>query len=168
MRTQLNQRLWAALVFVLGTTSLARANEATDRAALETAAQSWIKAFNADDVDTLVALATQDVVLLAPDDAAPVRGTAAARDALRKAVAVTGQVSSATKEVVVNGDIAWRIGAVEHKLPGGEMLRRGPSLEIWKRVGHEWKLHRIAVSIVAQPVLRPRFPDQPVLNAPQN
>jgi len=168
MRTQLKSRLWMTLVVVLGTARLAHASEATDRAAVESAAQSWIKAFNANDVDTLIALATQDVVLLNPDEAAPVSGTAAARETLRKAMATAGNVTSAAKEVVVHGDVAWRVSIVEQKQPNGAPFRRGSSLEIWKRVGEAWRLHRIVASIVAPLDLRPRFPDQPVLNSPKN
>jgi ketosteroid isomerase-like protein len=168
MHARLNQRLWAVLVLICGSAPLAHASEASDRVVLENVAQSWIKAFNSNDVDTLIALATPDVVLLDPDDSVPVSGTAAAREALGKAAAVAGDVTSLTKEVVVQGDVAWRISVVEHKLPSGESFKRGSSLEIWKRAGSGWKLHRIAGSIIAQPDLRPRFPNQPVLDAPLN
>jgi len=117
----------------------------------------------------LVSLTTEDVVLMDPS-LAPVTGRAA-REALRQALGVAkGQVTNATKELVIADDFAWRIGALTHKLPGGEVASRGQSLEIWKRVKGEWKIHRqMSSSILAQPKLLPRpLPPEPVLDAPGN
>jgi hypothetical protein len=71
---------------------------------------------------------------------------------------------------VIHGDVAWRIGALTHKLPNGEVVGHGQSLEIWKRVRGDWKLHRqMPSSILPQPKLRPRpIPSEPVLDKPGN
>jgi ketosteroid isomerase-like protein len=157
-----------ALLLVLGITPVVLANESADRAAIEAAAQAWIKAFNARDADTLVALTTEDVVLL---DAtlAPVSGHKAAHGVLQRAVgASTSLVTTATKEIVIAGDVAWRIGAFTHKPPpNGFAPGHGQSLEIWKRVNGQWKMHRqMSSTLLAQP--KPSPPSEPVLDRPTN
>ena len=164
------RRLLAATLWVLlGLSPMALADEAADRAALEAATQAWIKAFNARDVDALVALATPDVVLL-DSNVPPVSGRQAARASWARAlVAASGEVTSATKEAVIAGDVAWRIGAFAHKAPNGTVASRGQSLEIWKRVNGAWKMHRqMSSSLLAQPGVQPRIPSEPVLDKPVN
>jgi ketosteroid isomerase-like protein len=169
MHIPIRRLLAAALLLLLGVSSMALADEAADRAALEAATQAWTQAFNARKAEALVSLTTEDVVLLDPS-LAPVSGRAA-HQALREALGVAkGKITNATKELVIAGDLAWRIGALAHQLPGGEVLGRGQSLEIWKRVNGEWKIHRqMSSSILAQPRLLPRpMPPEPVLDTPAN
>ena len=169
MHSHIRRLLAATLLLLVGISSTAVANDAADRIALEAAAQAWIKAFNAHDPGTLVALSTQDVVLMDPSVASPVSGREAARGAWGEAFAAfQGQVTTATKETVIVGDIAWRISAVAHKLPNGNVVSRGQSLEIWKRVKGEWKIHRqSSSSLLALPKLSPRpFLSEPVLDTP--
>jgi ketosteroid isomerase-like protein len=163
-------RSFALLLFMLGMSPSAFADEAADRAALETAAQAWTKAFNSRDADTLVALTTEDVVLLDPA-LPPVSGRNAARGALQKAfAAVQGQVRTATKEIVITGDVAWRIGALTRKLPPNSFAPApGQSLEIWKRVNGQWKMHRqMSWSLLAQPPLTAPPPSDPMPDPPVN
>jgi len=72
------------------------------------------------------------------------------------------------REVSVAGDIAWRTAVVTNKLPNGEVAARGQSLEIWKRVNGEWRLHRqMSANILTLPRLRPGPPpSRPALDAP--
>ena len=64
MRIRVLRLLGPTLSLLLGISPLTFADEAADRIALEAAAQAWIKAFNARDVDALAALATDNVVLM--------------------------------------------------------------------------------------------------------
>jgi len=118
--------------------------------------------------DALVALATPDVVLMDTNVDAPVSGREAARQAWAQAVsAAQGQVTMATKEAVIVGDVAWRIGALTHTPPKSNRVTRGQSLEIWKRVNGEWRIHRqMASTILTVPRLRP-LPSEPVLDTPR-
>lgn len=170
-RRSLAATLVVLLAFLPGFSAIVVADEARDRAALEAAAQAWIKAFDARDADALVAFATDDVVLIDPNVAAPVSGRDAARVAWSQALgAAQGQVTSATKEAVIAGDVAWRMGALTNTLPNASVnaVNRGQSLEIWKRVNGQWKLHRqMASGILTQPRLRPP-PSEPVLDTPRN
>jgi len=167
-RFDIRRLLLPMLALLLGISPLVSADEATDRAAIEATAQAWTKAFNARDVDALLALTTDDVVLMDPR-ISPVSGRAAVRRAIPKALAsATGRVTNATKEIVIAGDVAWRISAFEHEPANIDTLSRGQSLEIWKRVDGGWKIHRqMSSSILDQPKLFPRRPpSEPVMNAP--
>ena len=157
----------AALSVLLGISTLALADEVADRAAVEARAQTWMKAFNARNAEALVALTTEDVILLDPS-VPPVSGREAARRDWQQALdAANGKATTSTKEIVIAGDIAWRIGALAHTLGNGEVIR-GQSLEIWKRVQGEWKLHRqMSSSILAQPKLLPRPPSEPIYDRPR-
>jgi ketosteroid isomerase-like protein len=160
--------LAAALSLLLGASTMALADEASDRAALEAAAQTWIKEFNVRNADGMAALTTEDVVLLDPG-VPPVSGRESVRETWRRAAAAArGQGATATKEIAISGDIAWRIGAFAQTLPSGEVWSRGQSLEIWKRVNGAWKIHRQMPSpVLARPLLAPRpVPSEPVLDTP--
>ena len=148
---------------------LALAEDPADLRTLEAATQAWVKAFNAHDTDALMKLATPDVALIEPSAAVPVNGPQAVRAAWEAASAdMQGHVASVTREVSIAGDIAWRTAVVTNKLPNGEVAARGQSLEIWKRVNGEWRLHRqMSANILTLPRLRPGPPpSRPALDAP--
>lgn len=136
---------------------LSFAAESSDRAAIETAAQAWVKAFNARDTNALLALATDDLVVLDANHS-PMTGPRA-REAWKKAVgAAQRPLTSTSKEIVISGDVAWRIAAVG----------TGQVLEIWKRVGGQWKIHRqMSSNVLTQPRVLPA-PSEPVLDRPVN
>jgi ketosteroid isomerase-like protein len=162
------RHLPAAAAFLLGMSQGALADEAADRQAIEAAAQSWTKAFNARNVDQLLELATEDVVLMGAQ-APPVSGRKAAREQLARTVGTAkGQLSNATKEIVTAGDVAWRIAALAHELPGRQVKSQGQALEIWKRVQGEWRLHRqMSSGLLARPNFgRKPDPSEPVLDKP--
>lgn len=142
---------------VIGIAPLAVASESTDRAAIEAAAQAWVKAFNARDTNALLAVATEDLVLI-DANGPPVSG-ARARESWKRAMGTSqGRLTSVTKEIVIAGDVAWRIAA----------LKRGQALEIWQRVDGTWKIHRQMSSnlLTHSNVLPP--PSEPVLDRPTN
>jgi ketosteroid isomerase-like protein len=149
--------LAVAALAAIGAAPLALATESSERAAVEAAAQAWAKAFNARDANALIALATEDLVVL--DANGPPMSGGRAREAWKKALgAGRGQVTSVSKEVVIAGDVAWRIAA----------LGQGQALEIWKRVGGEWKIHRqMSSNLLTQSNLLPT-PTEPVLDRPAN
>lgn len=136
---------------------LAFADESSDRAAIEVAAQAWAKAFNARDTDALLALGTDDLVVL--DSNNPPMTGARAREAWKRALGRAQEpLTSTSKEIVIAGDVAWRIATV----------RQGQVLEIWKRVGGQWKIHRqMSSHILTQPQFLPS-PSEPVLDRPAN
>ena len=154
---------WVAIVgfAALGVVPLALATESTDRAAIEAAAQAWTRAFNARDAKALLALATGDLVLL-DANSPPMSGTRA-REAWTKALGTAqGKITNTSKEIVIAGDVAWRIAALDNA------TRQGQLLEIWKRAGGAWKIHRqMSSNLLTQPKLLPP-PAEPVLDRPVN
>jgi ketosteroid isomerase-like protein len=151
-------RLLAIAAFAaVAVAPLTFATESSDRAAIVAAAQTWAKAFNARDTNALVGLATEDLVVLDANNS-PMTG-ARAREAWNRAVgAAQKPITSTSKEIVIAGDVAWRIAA----------LGSGQVLEIWKRVGGQWKIHRqMSSNVLTQPKLLPT-PSEPVLDRPAN
>lgn len=133
------------------------ATEPSDRAAIEAAAQAWVKAFNAGDTKALLALATADLVVLDANQP-PMTGPRAREAWMKSVVAARGQLTSTSKEIEIAGDVAWRIAA----------LGRGQVLEIWQRVGGQWKIHRQMSSNVLTPSNLLPPPSEPVLDRPEN
>jgi uncharacterized protein (TIGR02246 family) len=157
-----------ALLLVFGAFRCAIADEAADRQAIEAATQAWTKAFNSRNADGLLALTTEDVVLMGPD-APPISGRQAARAHLARAVGTAkGQLTNVTKEIVTAGDVAWRIATLTHELPSRAIQSRGQALEIWKREQGGWRLHRqMSSGLLAQPKFgRKPDPSEPVLDKP--
>jgi ketosteroid isomerase-like protein len=160
--------LAAIFALILGRSPILVAGDLADQGAIESAAQDWIQAFNARDLERLLALMTDDVVLADPD-LPPASGKEAARKALERTLrAARGPITSTTKEIVVVGDVAWRLGALTQNLPS-DIVHRGQVLEIWKRVGDKWCIHRqMASTILAPPKILPRpLPSEPVLDKPR-
>src|SRR5687767_15844005 len=82
----------------VGIAPVALATESADRAAIEAAAQAWTKAFNARDANALLAVASDDLVLL-NGSSAPMSGSRA-RDAWKKALGSgQGQLTNVSKEI---------------------------------------------------------------------
>jgi ketosteroid isomerase-like protein len=151
-------RLLAIAAFAaVAVAPLTFATESSDREAIEAAAQAWAKAFNARDTNALLALATEDLVVLDANNA-PMTG-ARAREAWKRAVGTAQRpITNTSKEIVIAGEVAWRIAA----------LGQGQVLEIWKRVAGQWKIHRqMSSNVLTQPKLLPP-PSEPVLDRPAN
>jgi hypothetical protein len=85
----------------LGIAPVVLATESADRAAIEAAAQAWTRAFNARDANALLAVASDDLVLL-DGSSAPMSGPRA-RDAWKKALgSAQGQRCGETRTIAGN------------------------------------------------------------------
>jgi len=96
------------------------------------------KAFNAGDLEGLMALYESDAVVIPQPGAEPIKGTKAIRSALEQFLALKGKVELETKHVVQHGDIAllrsaWRLKGtgpdgkpVEMSHGSAEVVRRQP------------------------------------------
>jgi ketosteroid isomerase-like protein len=155
------------VTFMLGLSSMAAlADAASDRLAIESSAQQWTRAFNARDASALAALVTDDVIVL-DGGVSPIAGPSRVSDAWLRAEALSqGGIKSTQKEIVISGDVAWRVGIVAYSHSGGALVQ-GQSLEIWKRTRDGWKLHRQMSSHLMDRTLRPA-PSEPVLDRPTN
>lgn len=129
-------------VLVMGFAGMTAAAQSDDRAALDAATEAWVAAFNARDADAMVALTTEDVVLL-PPNAEPIRGQEAVRTIWSRAVASAKAEATVTvDETIISGDYAYKTGAYVYTLPNGVVVERGKFLEIWKRTDEGWRIHR--------------------------
>ncbi len=150
------------LLFVACTPAIA--DEAADRQAIESRAQQWVAAFDAQNATVLVSLATADVTVLDGTDRL-LQGANAASQAWLRAAAITGDtLVSTTKEIVVSHDVAWRAGLLSYQRSGAQK-HSGQTLEIWKRTSEGWKLHRQMSSNIIDASLRPA-PSEPMLDRP--
>jgi ketosteroid isomerase-like protein len=163
MHIQLTYLRALTSLLLLLTSPLVPADEAADRAAIEAHAQAWAKAFDARDMDALIAVTTEDVLLM-DSNMPPVSGRKAARNALQQAFGnAKGQVATTTKEIQLAGDFAWRIAALTHKTAHETIS--GQALEIWQRVDGKWQLHRQMSSTILAPSKLRRPPlSEPVLD----
>lgn len=144
--------------------SMCMADDTVDRRAIESSAQQWVTAFRAQNATALASLSTADVLVL-NGNGRPLQGAMAASQAWIRAAAMTADtLVSATKEIVISGDAAWRVALLSYQQPGGEK-HQGQALEIWKRTNDGWKLNRQMSSNIIEASLRP-VPSEPVLDRP--
>jgi len=112
------------------------------KAVLEAGTNSWMKAFDAHDADTLASLYAEDAVLL-PPNAPAVFG----RDAIRASnqeLFANQDVGMELEdlEIKVAGDIAYKAGRYRMFAKNGGLLDRGKYIEIWTKTNDGWLIHR--------------------------
>jgi uncharacterized protein (TIGR02246 family) len=113
--------------------------------AIRSGTANWVEAYNAGDVDKLVAHYADDAVLM-PPGAAPVSG----REAIKQYFAADITASKAAGEsfvldpdsVGVSGDSAWHAGEFHDKGPDGSSKDAGKFVELWRRVNGNWVIVR--------------------------
>ncbi|MEO8192996.1 MAG: SgcJ/EcaC family oxidoreductase [Gemmatimonadales bacterium] len=131
------------------TTATAAAATTPDAAADEQAIRAinpaWFKAWNARDVDGVVALYADDAVVSAPG-MPPARGTAAIRELFTKDVAGAAQAGvtqvSGTGDFVVSGDLGseWNTFTVSDK--SGAKVDTGKYVTVYARRNGKWVIVR--------------------------
>lgn len=120
------------------------ADTAADEAALKATTVTWLEAYNTGDVEKMVALYTDDAVLMPPH--APV---ARGRDAIRAFLtAETAGAKTAGIKLVpgaatagVAGDTGWESGSYTAKSASGETLDSGSYLSVSHKVNGKWLYH---------------------------
>jgi len=147
-------RLKKAAVLAAGLLALAgcaqkappAADPAADEAAVRAINPSWFKAYNAGDVDGVVALYAADAVLNMPG-VPPVRGTAAIREAFAKdmaAMAAAGLANNqgADGEFGVSGDLAWEWNTFYVTDSSGARVDTGKYVTVYGRKDGKWMIIR--------------------------
>ena len=119
---------------------------ADDAARIRAGTESWAKSFNAGNAGAVAALYADDAVLM-PPNAAPVKGTAAIKDAIAKEIADAkkGGVSfslGTNDDVNVIGDMAWHSGGYFVMDKANKPVETGKFLEVWERKGGKWRIVR--------------------------
>lgn len=122
------------------------ANAAADEQAIRAVNPAWFKAHQAGDADALTAFYSEDAVVN-PPGAAPVRGSAAIREAFSKelaAMAAAGLSQSAgtNPEFEVSGDLGyeWNTYTVTDK--SGKTIDTGKYLTVFGRRNGKWMIVR--------------------------
>jgi len=117
------------------------ATEATIRAGTA----SWNDAYNAGDVDKIVALYSDDTVVMPPNVPA-LSGRESLRAYLAKDIAAAkaaGLVAKdGTSSVGVSGELAWHAGSSSVVDSSGKTVETGSYLEVWRRTNGQWLMVR--------------------------
>jgi ketosteroid isomerase-like protein len=123
----------------------APASVAADEAAIRAATVLWNDAYNAGEVDKIVALYTADAVVM-PSNAPVLKGRTAIKDFLTKDTAATKAEGltekDGTSDVGISGDLAWHAGTSSVIDTAGKTVATGKYVEIWHRINGQWLMVR--------------------------
>ncbi|HQR11663.1 MAG TPA: DUF4440 domain-containing protein [Casimicrobiaceae bacterium] len=147
MKFTRSARAFAACLFVVAVVMPAMAIAADDAAAtIRAGTAAWVKAFNAGNVDGVVATYAEDAVVM-PPGSPMLRGHAAIKPVLAREIAgaqaggvtfVMGNVN----DVAVFGDTAWHSGTFSVTNKSGAVVDTGKYMEIWSKKGGKWHISR--------------------------
>jgi uncharacterized protein (TIGR02246 family) len=115
----------------------------TDAADIKASATRWAEAYNRGDLDTVVALYTDDARLL-PEGSEAIVGRAAILEFFKKMQATQpGQIVSFSNfEFYGRDPTVTEASEVEIRDRNGKLLSRGKQVLIRMKQGGEWKIHR--------------------------
>jgi ketosteroid isomerase-like protein len=146
------KRLLAGLVIAAATacsspatTPQTDANTAAAETTIRAGTATWNDAYNAGEVDKIVALYTDDTVVMPPNVPAIV-----GRDALKAylvkdmaAARAAGLIAKdGTSSVGVSGDLAWHAGSSSVVDASGKTVETGSYVEVWRRTNGQWLMVR--------------------------
>jgi ketosteroid isomerase-like protein len=136
------QSLGLLTVLVLGGIQPSAADPAAELAAIHAVDDVWVKAFNAGDVDTMVAQYDVQAVLL-PPDAPAARGKVAIRTFFAKMTAAAGKDGltfslDAKPAGGAHGDMGWASGNYVIKDKTGRVLDTGKYLSVSRKKDGKW------------------------------
>lgn len=112
------------------------AQESSEISAL---AGDWQAALNAGDLDALVAMYTADTRLLPPNGEMG-QGAEAVATSFSGMIDAGLQGELPTIEAMAAGDLGHRIGTYKLKTEDGTVVDEGKYIEVWRKVGGEWKI----------------------------
>src|SRR5215467_1509024 len=121
---------------------LSAEDSAKELAALQAVDQTWLKAYNAGDVDTLASLYDEHAVLLLPG-APAANGRAAIRAFFAKDTAESKKAGVTTSlgpspAGGVSGDMGWQSGTFAAKDKSGKVVETGKYLSVSVKRGGKW------------------------------
>jgi len=112
---------------------------AQESSELGAAAEGWQTAFNAGDLDALVAMYTDDARVLPPNGEIG-QGTEAVAASMGEFIDAGLGGELTTIEAVVAGDLGYRVGTFTLHTEDGTTVDQGKFIELWRKVGGEWKI----------------------------
>jgi ketosteroid isomerase-like protein len=140
MRNTFARTAFGMMLALVATTTVVHAQGVTD---LLTMGPTWQVHYNAADIDALLALYTDDAVIMAPD-----MPTVVGKDALRainKAYMDLGHVSSEVPVVDAHGilgDVAWGAGSYRFFDADGNLLVEGKYFVLYRHEDGMWRIAR--------------------------
>jgi uncharacterized protein (TIGR02246 family) len=114
---------------------------AADEAVLTAATEAWMAAFNAGDAAAIAALMAEDGMLF-PPNAEPVSGREAIESFWQGFIDTGANAGLRLTQVIMDGDLAVKIGEYDLMDPEGEVFDTGKWMEAWTRVGDSWQMQR--------------------------
>lgn len=121
------------------------ADTTADMASIRAGSKAWADAYNAGDVDRIVALYAEDAVMMPPNVPAA-SGHAAMRAYLTTDVAAAkaGGVTMNLGEsgIGVSGDLGWHSGTFAATTAAGTTVDSGKWVETWRKTNGEWRMIR--------------------------
>lgn len=139
-----------AAVFAAGcgqsaSTAQTPSSAAADEATLRAGTALWTDAYNAGDVDKIVALYTDDAVVM-PSNTPALVGHAAIKDFLTKDTAAAKSAGLTAKDGVsdvgISGDLAWHAGSSSIVDASGKTVETGKYVEVWRHINGKWLIVR--------------------------
>jgi ketosteroid isomerase-like protein len=139
-----------ALAFSAGcgqpaSTTQTSSSAATDEATIRSGTGVWTDAYNTGEVDKIVALYTDDAVVM-PTNVPALIGHAAIKDFLTKDMASAKAAGVTAKDGVsdvgITGDLAWHAGSSSVVDATGKTVETGKYVEVWRRVNGKWLIIR--------------------------
>ncbi len=126
-------------------TSPPPASTAADEATIRAGTVLWTDAYNAGEIDKIVALYTEDAVVM-PTNVPSLKGRAAIKDFLTRDIAEAKSAGLTAKDGVgdvgISGDLAWHAGTSSVVDAGGKTVETGKYVEIWRRIDGKWLMIR--------------------------
>ena len=118
---------------------------AADEAAIRAGADSWTAAYNAGDVEKVVALYADEAVLMPPNVQA-LPGRAAITKYLTQDIAASKAAGLTFKDgpstVGVSADLAWHAGTSSAIDANGKVIGTVNYTEVWRRMNGKWLMVR--------------------------
>jgi ketosteroid isomerase-like protein len=135
-------RVLAAVICSAALTALA----ADDSGRIRSGTESWMKSFNSGNAGAVVALYSDDAVLMPPNSPLS-RGVVAIKEAIAKEIAGMKKgghslAMGTVDEVGVAGDMAWHSGTYVVKDKAGKAVGAGKFLEAWEKKNGKWRIVR--------------------------
>jgi ketosteroid isomerase-like protein len=146
----------------LSTTAFAAEQPTDPEATFHAGTIEWIDAYNAGEPDRIIALYSEDAIVM-PPDAPSVTGDAALRSFLADEMAEAKKggitiVLTGDDEADTSGDLGWHRGTFKVVGEGGASLGTGKYLEIWERQQGKWRITRDIWNNDAAPAAPPAPP----------
>ena len=110
-----------------------------DSPQISAAAKAWNEALNAGDIESIVALYTEDARIL-PPNAEIAKGHDAVRTIFGGMIDAGLGGTLETVEATAAGDIGYRVGTYVLEIADGTVVDKGKYIETWRLVGDSWKI----------------------------